>query len=108
MSIYVIRREMFSPNTGESLQDYPLATWPAQNLTRTFNCTPLKTNTSWQRLAILLWGELLLGVPHPTRNSRCCAIPARRLMEPVRPSSSSVMRLWPVFGHTVAGGEKVN
>jgi undecaprenyl pyrophosphate phosphatase UppP len=30
---------MFSPNTGESLQDYPLATWPAQNLTRTFNCT---------------------------------------------------------------------
>jgi hypothetical protein len=39
MSIYVIRREMFSPNTGESLQDYPLATWPAQNLTRTFNCT---------------------------------------------------------------------
>jgi hypothetical protein len=32
---------MFSPNTGESLQDYPLATWPAQNLTRTFNCTPV-------------------------------------------------------------------
>ena len=25
-------------------------------------------------------------------------------LEPVRPSSSSVMRLWPVVGHTVAGG----
>jgi hypothetical protein len=39
MSIYVISERNVQPNTGESLQDYPLAAWLAQNLTRTFNCT---------------------------------------------------------------------
>jgi hypothetical protein len=32
MSIYAIRREIFSPITGESLQDYPLAAWLAHTL----------------------------------------------------------------------------
>jgi hypothetical protein len=39
MFIYLLRKELSSPNVGRTYKITPLCTPARQNLTRTFNCT---------------------------------------------------------------------